>query len=144
MLILSKQHLPRETGASVYGTYSRDGFHAAVLGNGPVASDSVCGRFSFLRGAKGATSCFSDIFKRSRGRQHYVGEWHSHPGGPTTPSTLDNRTLRAIAVDRATNCPECILLLIGGDIANQPRLGVYVYSRERGRVDLHPDGRRRT
>lgn len=144
VLVISRQHLPREMGASVYGTYSRDGFNATILGNGPVAADSIGGRFSFLRGTKGAMNFFSDIFKQTRGKQHYVGEWHSHPGGPITPSALDNRTLRAIADDRTTNCPECILLLVGGDIANHPKLGVYVYSQERGRVDLHPDARRKT
>lgn len=140
MLTLSRRHLPREVGASVYGSYSRDGFEASVLGNSPAAPDSVSGRFSFRRGVEGATHFFSDLFKKTRGRQHYVGEWHSHPEGPAAPSALDNRSLRAIAADQSTDCHECILLLIGGNIEEAPMLGVYVYSRDsRGRVDLQPE-----
>ena len=139
MLTLCRKHLPREIGASVYGTYSSDGFHASVLGNSPITLDSVSERCSFHRGVEGASRFFMHLFRKTQGRQHYVGEWHSHPGGPPEPSATDNRTLHAIASDSETNCPECILLLVGGDLRSYPKIGVYVYSRERGRVDLLPD-----
>ncbi len=140
MLALCRQNLPREIGSSVYGTYSADGFHARVLGNSPVAADSACGRFSLYRGSTGSAQFFGNLFRRTRGKQHYVGEWHSHPGGPPAPSATDNRTLRAIAADTATNCPECILLILGGNLVRDPTLGVYVYSRQRGRIDLSAEG----
>lgn len=142
MLALYRKHLPREAGTSVYGTYSADGFHAHVLGNSPIAADSVSGRCSLYRGSEGAAHFFGNLFRRTRGKQHYVGEWHSHPGGPPEPSATDNRTLRAIASDPETNCPECILLILGGDLTRDPTLGVYVYSRQRGRIDLSADSGR--
>lgn len=138
MISASRSALPRETGASVYGSYSVDGFIATVLGNSPVTSDSASALFSFFRGVKGVNTFFSEMFRRTNGKRHYVGEWHSHPGGVVTPSSEDNRTLQAIAADRTTGCPECILLIVGGDITNAPSLGVYVYSRDkRRRIDLH-------
>lgn len=144
MLALCRKHLPREIGTSVYGTYSADGFHARVLGNSPIATDSVGGRCSLYRGSQGASHFFADLFMRTQGKQHYVGEWHSHPSGPPHPSGTDNRTLRAIAWDTATNCPECILLILGGDLVRDPTLGVYVYSRQRGRIELSAERERAT
>lgn len=135
---MGREHYPRETGASVYGSYSRDGFQAMVLGHAPVARDSLSQRFAFRRGVIGARRFFADLFARTRGEQHYIGEWHTHPGGSAEPSGTDNRTLRAIATDRKTGCPECILLILAGDLLAGPSLGVYVYSRERGRIRLAP------
>ncbi len=138
MLALAKEHAPNEIGTSVFGSYSADGFHAAILGRAPVAADSEGGRFSFLRGVRGARSFFSALFKKSGGKRHYVGEWHSHPGGLSTPSYTDDENQSAIARDVRTNCPECILVIVGGNFHDDPLLGVFVYSRERGRIELYP------
>lgn len=139
MLSLSEQHYPNEIGASVYGSYSRDGFEASVLGNAPIPSDSESHRCAFRRGGNGVANFFSNLFKMSHGCKHYVGEWHSHPGGPAEPSGIDDRSLLEIANNRVTNCPECILILVGGKIDQAPELGVFVYSRVQGRVTLRPE-----
>lgn len=139
ILALSVRHYPKEIGASVYGSYSDDGFKATVLGNAPIPSDSDSQRYSFHRGVNGVAQFFSKLFRQSLGGKHYVGEWHSHPGGPAEPSGIDDRSLLAIAANRETNCPECILILIGGNITQSPELGVFVYSRVRGRIDLRPE-----
>lgn len=138
MLSLAQQHTPDEVGTSLLGTYSTDGFCASVLGSAPLTSDSRGGRFTFSRGIDGLTRFFLNLFKRTRGRKHYVGEWHSHPGGSVVPSRTDNRNQSAIAKDKKTNCPECILIIVGGDYTSQASLGVYVYSRKEGRIDLVP------
>lgn len=135
---ISRKHYPREIGSSLVGSYSKDGFRAAVLGSAPLPSDSRGRRFTFSRGVHGLRSFFLDLFKRTRGRRHYVGEWHSHPGGAAMPSRMDDRNQTAIARDKKTNCPECILLIIGGDFESRMDLRVYVYSRTNGRVDLIP------
>ena len=138
LLSISREHAPREVGSSLVGSYSKDGFRASVLGSAPLPSDSRGRRFTFSRGVRGLRRFFLDLFTRTRGRRHYVGEWHSHPGGPPMPSRMDDRNQTAIARDKKTNCPECILLIIGGDFSCQTELCVYVYSRTNGRIELVP------
>ena len=136
VLSISRKHAPQEVGSSLLGAYSKDGFCASVLGTAPLPSDSRGGRFTFSRGVDGLVFFFLDIFKRTRGRKHYAGEWHSHPGGSVIPSRTDDRNQSAIARNRKTNCPECILVIIGGSYTSRVALGVYVYSRKNGRIDL--------
>jgi integrative and conjugative element protein (TIGR02256 family) len=138
MVRLAGQHAPREVGTSLVGSYSDDGHAAVVRGLAPLTQDSQGSRFSFLRGVRGIRSFFEQVFRRFRGHRHYVGEWHSHPQASPIASDVDDRNQNAIAHDGNVGCPECVLVILGGDIADAPTLGVYVYSRSRGRVDLVP------
>lgn len=138
MVRLAIKHLPREVGTSLVGTYSDDGHVATVTGLAPLTEDSKGGRFSFIRGSVGLGEFFRKLFHRSKGREHYVGDWHSHPGGAPVPSSTDSSNAFGIAKDVRTLCPECILVIlaINGDTTE---LGVSVYSRDGGAVVLHRD-----
>ena len=137
MARLARSHLPREVGTALSGSYSDDGHMASVTGLAPVSPDSRGARFSFYRGARGLFEHFHSLFRSSRGRTHYVGEWHSHPGGAPYPSGTDDRNMFAIARDPHTLCPESILLIFAV-AGHREELGVFVYSKGRGRVVLHP------
>jgi integrative and conjugative element protein (TIGR02256 family) len=134
----ARYHYPSEVGAPLVGTYSDDGREAQVSEVGPLPRDSRASRFAFERGVHGLRDFFGRVFKRTRGLSHYVGEWHSHPEGAPVPSATDDAAMLAIARDPQARCPECVLVLVAlrGTIANT---GVYVYSRERGRVDLRKE-----
>ena len=137
MLRLAQEHFPHEVGTSLVGSYSDDGNLAIVQSLAPLTADSRGSRFSFLRGVLGLPEFFSRVYRRFSGHRHYVGEWHSHPRGQPIASATDDRNQAAIASDPAADCPECILVIVGGRPEEAPGLGVYVYSRERGRLDLH-------
>ena len=79
---------------------------------------------------------FAKVFVASAGMRHYVGEWHSHPCGAPRPSGTDDTALHAICQDARVKCPEVVLVLVGGAIPSATHVGVYVYSRRRGRIDL--------
>jgi len=130
---------PCEVGTSLVGCYSSDGFDATVLDTVPLSSDSRGSATSFYRGVKGLRRFFAVLRRTYLGRRYYVGEWHSHPDASPTPSYSDDEDLSAIASDTQTNCPECILVILGGNPFDVPELGVFVYSRKEGRVDLFPD-----
>jgi integrative and conjugative element protein (TIGR02256 family) len=131
----ARQHHPKEVGTSLVGEYSNDGKEARVTGISPLPPDSCGTRFSFSRGVSGLTNFFATLFRKSRGRAHYVGEWHSHPGGVPVPSSIDDANMRASACDTKAHCPECILVILGFD-AELTNVGVYVYSRAGGRLVL--------
>jgi integrative and conjugative element protein (TIGR02256 family) len=132
---LAREHYPREVGTSLVGGYSDDGYRAWVTGLAPLTPDSRGTRNTFYRGALGLREFFRGLFTSSRGRTHYVGDWHSHPDGPALPSPTDDHNALSIARDSKAQCPECLLVILGGN-STAPDLGVFVYSRKRGRIVL--------
>ncbi|MNF98083.1 hypothetical protein D3C84_809310 [compost metagenome] len=57
------------------------------------------------------------IYAESNGRDVYLGDWHSHPSGPTALSRLDKRTLRTIAKDPDAQCLRPMMLLAEDNIS---------------------------
>lgn len=136
MKSMARDHMPNEVGTSLVGTYSDDGRRATVNGIAPLPSDSRSTRTTFQRGINGLFQFFNTIFSRYRGRRHYVGEWHSHPNAAPIASGTDDANQFAIANDASTDCPEAILVIIGGDGNDNVSLQMYVYSRTRGKIVL--------
>jgi integrative and conjugative element protein (TIGR02256 family) len=132
---LAREHYPNEVGTPLVGEYTDDGTEARVTALGPLTSDSRGTRFTFTRGVRGLRGFFGRLFNTSRGRVHYVGEWHSHPGGGPVPSSTDDTNMMAIAQDMNALCPECVLVLLAGTPGHMAT-GVFVYSRSRGRLRL--------
>ena len=135
MVRLAREHWPNEVGSALVGTYTKDGDLARVTGLAPIAPDSKGKRTAYVRGVEGVTEFFQSLFASSKGRHYYVGEWHSHPGGRPVPSGVDDRNGAAIARNPREMCPECIMVIIGG--WEKPDIGVYIYSRVRGRLNLY-------
>lgn len=133
---VARRHYPNEVGSPLFGSYSDDGHEARVSGIGPLSPDSRGTRSTFSRGVRGLREFFANLFKNSQGRMHYVGEWHSHPNGAPIPSGTDDANMMAIARDPKAECPECIEIIVGIS-AQTTEKSVYVYSRERNRVELH-------
>jgi proteasome lid subunit RPN8/RPN11 len=138
MLALAARHIPNEVGTPLVGSYSDDGHRAAVHAIAPLPDDSHGSPSSFIRGIRGLGAFFGRLVARFRGRRHYVGEWHSHPGGSSTASPTDDRNQAAIAADPKADCPESVLIIVGGEVPTAPTLGLYVYSRAMGKIVLHP------
>ena len=135
MTKLAREHLPEEAGTALAGSYSDDGFQATVASLAPYTVDSRGHRSRFHRGARGLATFFRDLFRSTRGLVHYVGEWHSHPGGRPFPSGVDDANALAIASDPSARCPECILVILAVT-ERAAECGVFVYSRREGRIQL--------
>lgn len=135
---MAQAHSPNEVGTSLVGCYSNNGFEASVLDLAPLSPDSKGSRTSFYRGVAGLKKFFTKLRQSFSGKRHYVGEWHSHPDAAPFPSQTDDGHQLAIAKDPNTACPECILIIIGHTLSNVDEIGVFVYSRKRGRISLAP------
>lgn len=129
---VARKHYPKEVGSPLFGSYSDDGHKAHISGIGPLSPDSHGTRISFNRGVRGLREFFTNLFKSSQGRVHYVGEWHSHPNGAPIPSGTDHDNMMAIARDPKAECPECVLIIISIG-AQTSEKAIYVYSREKNR-----------
>lgn len=137
MLELSRQYFPKEIGSSLIGYYSNDGFDAYVLDIAPISSDSIAERFSLYRGIEELQNYFKKLFKTHRGQIYYIGEWHSHPKGAPITSGIDDDNQIQISNDPKTNCPESILVIVGGNFLEKPEMGIFVYPRKKSRVELY-------
>lgn len=133
---LAAQHFPNEVGTALVGCYSDDGFIATIKDLAPLAEDSYGSHRYFVRGVKALAQYFTRVFKKSNGLMHYVGDWHSHPNSVANPSPMDDENQSAVSADLAADCPESILLILGGNSREFEDIQAYVYSRKSGRIDL--------
>ena len=99
-----------ETGGILVGRYSNDLLTAEVLSASGPGPHSLLGQFSFTRKAFGLQRELDREFESGR---YYLGEWHCHPGGDSTPSCQDIHQMRLISRSEEYNCPEPILMVFG-------------------------------
>lgn len=85
------------------------------------------------------------VYEETRGRERWIGSWHTHPLGGPIPSWTDRRTARRIAHDPNVDCPEPIMLIQstkGLATRQSPgRLAAFRYTRKTGTLQrLEPCG----
>lgn len=116
---------PNETGGIMVGYYSDDLRWAIVTDiTGPTV-DSIFKRNFFYRGIKGLQKFLNSKWKKKK--QYYLGEWHFHPFSLPIPSQIDNMQMRSFANNRFLNCPEPILMILGGNPAGEWKIKSYVF-----------------
>ena len=81
----------KETGGCLFGSYDRDHNSIYVYYMVPAPEDSIHSPVSFVRGFKGLTAEYERITKLTYHQVRYLGEWHSHPNMPNTPSQTDKK-----------------------------------------------------
>jgi integrative and conjugative element protein (TIGR02256 family) len=110
---LAIEHHPYEVGGLVAG-YLND--EAAVVtdmvGPGPLAKHR---HNTFLPDHAYQTEQMHGLFRASGGRTVYLGDWHTHPEGPSALSPLDKRTMRVIADSSEADCANPLMILLSSD-----------------------------
>ena len=124
----------RETGGILVGRYTDARNCALITDMSPPPKDSKSGRAWFARGVHGLQVWLDRLWRSVR--HYYVGEWHFHPGGPSSPSDVDSQQMHAIARSLLYQCPEPILFILGGDTKVSWTIGAYVYPRAEDRIEL--------
>ncbi len=97
---------PNETGGVLIGQYdfSRKIIYIADMIFSP--DDSIESPTSYIRGCENLPDQIHQIASLTYNNYSYIGEWHSHPGGCTAMSRLDERLLGTISL---VNEAECLL-----------------------------------
>lgn len=111
MLAASVQAGCRETGGILIGRYGAEGWMADVIEATPKPKGSRASWFWFQRSNTGLAEILEQRWKDGF---HYLGEWHFHPRGASTPSGSDERAMWKISADEAYRCPTPILVILGG------------------------------
>jgi integrative and conjugative element protein (TIGR02256 family) len=106
---------PQETGGTLVGHYSEDRREAFVTSALEANTGARKQRARFYRPPDNVDGQLARIYEESGGLTHYLGEWHTHPGGAPTPSPTDLSTLRSLASSRSVATDTPFMIILGGD-----------------------------
>lgn len=135
MIDLCRKSDSLETGGVFFGKYTTAHDCAIITEIVGPSTDSQSGKTWFKRGIKGLKKKIDSLWRNRN--EYYLGEWHFHPSGAPQPSRTDENQMQQIAESSRYNCPEPILIIVGGFVPNQLRMQVYVFPRGRTYVELH-------
>ena len=102
-----------ETGGILVGRYVSTHHCAEVTDVSGAPSDSKHSVSRFLRGILGLQRWLNRLW--SKNGTYYLGEWHYHPYAEAVPSSMDEDEIEDIAKSANYQCPEPLLLIVGGD-----------------------------
>jgi len=128
MLTLCKETANVETGGILVGYYTNNHEWAIVsdVSGPPIGSKRAFS--SFVRGIKGLQQWLNDMWD-STNRHYYLGEWHYHPFATPAASYVDVKQIKEHAENGPLNCPEPIMLIVGGNPNNLFDMRAYIYPK---------------
>ena len=112
-----------ETGGILIGNYSLDQTTANILRITPAPKNSKHTKCQFHRSSRGLKKILDAAWKQG---QYYLGEWHYHPNALSFPSATDKNQMMNLSNNKQLNCPEPILIIIGG-YKNNWNISVQLY-----------------
>lgn len=134
MLAEAERVFPNETGGVLLGYWAVPGREVVIttaIGPGPQAVHEVR---RFVPDADYQEFAIARSYATSGRIDGYLGDWHTHPGGRTRLSHLDEHTLRSIGMtDAARTAIPLMAILAGSTIW---RLKVWRYDARRAAVSL--------
>lgn len=127
---------PNETGGIFVGCYDKD-FHSARVSR-LLFNKRDKGFFAkFVREGEKLTKLLNKIWRASKGKEYYIGEWHSHPKCSPLPSDIDSSNMIDMAKKKEEECRRPILAILGEEMKDYRRdLVVFVYPNEKEMVRL--------
>ena len=118
----------KETGGILIGKYSKDRSNAIISSITGPPKDSKQGNCTFEIGISGLDKTLDDNLKLG---YRCIGDWHFHPNSSPEPSIADNIQMKKFASYKPLNCPEPILIIIGGNQDKGWKLSVHVYTKNK-------------
>ncbi len=119
-----------ETGGILVG-YFDDEKNAIVTDASDPGPNAVCLPTKFLKDTVYTQQWLENQIKSSARPIEYIGEWHSHTNGDTTPSITDITSLTGIAESPNYLCQTPIMLILGSNGAEIIKKSAYCFSQER-------------
>lgn len=114
---LLEEAAPAETGGLLVGLVDSKARTVYVTRTLPAPPDSVGDPGRFFRGVEKVPEKLSCIAERTGGVLHYVGDWHSHPGGGPGLSRTDEETAADLRDDlRGVPVPAQLLVATDGGL----------------------------
>lgn len=136
-LKICAESTPHETGGILTGFYTKAHDCAVVTAISRAPSDSQHARMHFIRGVRGLQRWIDYLWRRKH--HYYLGEWHFHPDGFPYPSLTDAGQMRNIGKAADYQCPEPILMTIGGNPPEYSAVRAYVFPKGKGHAAVALD-----
>lgn len=102
-------HYPNEFGGVFIGYKSDENF---IITNILIPDEYKNGKNIFVREPGTLNERLSEIHTTTNGKIQYLGEWHSHPDGPTNPSSTDINAMKEIAKNKNINIDKPLLMIV--------------------------------
>lgn len=101
---------PWEVGGWLLGWWAEDRASLFVTHATPPASRGT--PFGVTISGRGHRQFFDEAWDRSQGHVTFLGDWHTHPGGPALPSKRDRAAAAALANNPDFGTPEPLLAIL--------------------------------
>ena len=121
-------HYPNEYGGLLIGRYSSDR-KTALVEQTILPKRYKATRYFFERGSDGLQERLDEYYKREP-KLFYLGEWHTHPGGPIEPSERDKSTMKELVKHKDVYINNPIMLILAITKTDY-KLGFYVQCQNR-------------
>jgi len=116
-----------ETGGILIGKYSKDRSNAIISSITGPPKDSKHSKCTFEIGVIGLDKIIDDNLDLG---YRCIGDWHFHPNSSPKSSITDDKQMKKFASYKPLNCPEPILLIIGGNQTKGWEISVNVYTKD--------------
>lgn len=101
---------PREVAGWLLGYWTGDDSHLFVThATPPGPAGTPSGVHVSGDGHRGR---FDQAWDASHGHVTFVGDWHTHPGGPASPSPRDREAMQKLATHPAYGTPEPLIAIV--------------------------------
>lgn len=124
MLVLCRHSGRLETGGILIGRYGEYRDRVIVSRVTGPSKDSRRFPANFIRGIMGLARRLREDWRHGL---YYVGEWHFHPFHSPEPSPKDRGQIRTFAADATLLCPRPVMIVVGGNPWDRPRLWIGVF-----------------
>lgn len=102
---------PYEVGGWLLGFWADDA-HAVFVTHATPPAASHGTPFGVHISGRGHRRRFADAWEASSGAVTYLGDWHTHPGCPPTPSPQDARALSQLASSSKFGTPRPLMAIL--------------------------------
>jgi integrative and conjugative element protein (TIGR02256 family) len=126
--LLSLRAAPWEVGGWVLGYWTGDESTLVVTHATPPGPRGT--PFGVRISGRGHRARFDAAWRASGGHVTFLGDWHTHPGGPPLPSERDRGALKQLATGEQFGTPRPLALIVANRrwpwSTTQPRLAAYL------------------
>lgn len=129
--VLTIQSGQNETGGILVGYFDEDK-NAVVTNASEAGPNAECSPVKFLKDIPYTQAWLENQIQSSHHSIEYLGEWHSHTNGETTPSITDITSLTGITESPNYLCQTPVMIILGStDKGEIVKKSAYCFSQDR-------------
>lgn len=111
LAIEAQKWFPKETGGVLMGYWksSHEVIITNIIGPGPKAVHTL---YSFIPDDEYQIKFIADLYFKSKAKETYLGDWHTHPNVEAYLSPIDKKTLKKITAYKPARLDKTLMLVM--------------------------------